>query len=320
MEKFLDIPKNRIFLAPMAGVADSAFRMICVQMGAGLVYSEMVSAKGLHYGDKKTGSLMKIDEREKPAGIQIFGSDVDIMAEAAEKAHLADARFLDVNMGCPTPKIVNNGDGSALMKDPILAGRIIRKMTDVCKIPVTVKMRKGWDDNNINAVLMAKTAEENGAAAVCVHGRTREQFYRGKADWDIIKDVKKAVKIPVIGNGDIFSAEDAKNMFDYTNCDAVMVGRGSQGNPFIFRQIKEYLEKGRTTYFPSPEERLRTAIKQIKMLCDEKGEVCGVKEARKHIAWYIKGMRESNRLKDVVFKLTSLDDLINVIEEYIKIY
>ncbi len=318
MEDFLNIPQSRVFLAPMAGVTDSAFRRICREFGAGLVYSEMVSAKGIHYKDKKTASLMYIHPDEQPAGIQIFGSEPDIMAEFAAKAHETDARFIDINMGCPTPKIVNNGDGSALMKNPSLAGSIIRACADNCKLPVTVKIRKGWDGNNQNAVLMAKTAEENGAAAVCVHGRTREDFYRGEADWDIIREVKKSVRIPVIGNGDIFTAEDAKNMFDYTGCDAVMAARGTRGNPFLFRQINEYLNDGYVSYKPETDERIHTAIKHIKMICEEKGEQRGVKEARKHIAWYIKGMKGSVRLKDIVFKITSLEELIEVLENYLK--
>lgn len=318
MKKFLDIPKNRVFLAPMAGVTDSAFRRICTEYGAGLVYSEMISAKGIHYGDKKTKLLMKLYPEEQPAGIQIFGSDIDIMSEFAENADKTDAQFIDINMGCPTPKIVNNGDGSALMKDPVLAGKIIRAVSDKCRKPVTVKIRKGWDENSQNAVLMAKTAEENGAAAICIHGRTRSEFYSGRADWDIIRRIKKEVNIPVIGNGDIFSAGDAKDMFDYTNCDAVMIARGSQGNPFIFRQINEYLNYGYVKYLPEPEEKIETAIRQIKMLCEEKGEVCGVKESRKHIAWYIKGMKNSAKLKDKIFKTTKMEEMIDILENYIK--
>lgn len=318
MKKFLDIPKNRVFLAPMAGVTDSAFRRICTEYGAGLVYSEMISAKGIHYGDKKTNLLMKLYPDEQPAGIQIFGSDAEIMSEFAENADKTDACFIDINMGCPTPKIVNNGDGSALMKDPELAGKIIRAVVDKCRLPVTVKMRKGWDENSQNALLLAKIAAENGASAVCIHGRTRAEFYRGNADWDIIRDIKRNVNIPVIGNGDIFSAQDAADMFSYTNCDAVMVARASQGNPFIFRQINEYLNYGKVSYYPSPEEKITAAVKQIKMICREKGEMCGVKESRKHIAWYIKGMKDSAKLKDKIFKTVYMEEMIDILENYIK--
>lgn len=318
MKKFLDIPKNRVFLAPMAGVADSAFRRICAEYGAGLVYSEMISAKGIHYGDKKTGLLMKLCPDEQPAGIQIFGSDPEIMGEFAGNADRTDAQFIDINMGCPTPKIVNNGDGSALMKNPGLAGEIIRTVVNKCSLPVTVKIRKGWDENSQNALLIAKTAEENGASAVCIHGRTRAEFYRGKADWDIIRDIKREVSIPVIGNGDIFSAQDAADMFSYTDCDAVMVARASQGNPFIFRQINEYLNYGKVLYYPDPEERINTAVRQIRMLCEEKGEGRGIRESRKHIAWYIKGMKNSAQLKDKIFKTVSMEEMINILENYIK--
>ncbi|MCH5186559.1 MAG: tRNA dihydrouridine synthase DusB [Oscillospiraceae bacterium] len=318
MKRFLDIPENRIFLAPMAGVTDSSFRRICREYGAGLVYSEMISAKGIHYGDKKTARLMNIHKSEMPAGIQLFGSDPEIIAEAALSAERTGAEFIDINMGCPAPKIVNNGDGSALMKDPALAERIIRAAAEACGLPVTVKIRKGWDKNSENALLLAKIAEENGAAAICVHGRTRAEFYGGKADWDIIRTVKSEVKIPVIGNGDIFSAEDAADMFDYTGCDAVMVARGCLGNPFIFRQINEYIRDGYVTYDPGPEERIAAAIRHINMICEEKGEICGVKESRKHTAWYIKGMRGASRLKEIVFKITKKDELTDALENYIK--
>ena len=234
--------ENNIFLAPMAGVTDKPFRRICKKYGAGMVYSEMISAKALHYKDKKTHELMSLAADEHPCAVQIFGSEPEIMAEAAENVFLSGADVLDINMGCPTPKIVNNGDGSALMKNTELIGKIVKAVSGVSKLPVTVKIRKGWDDESVNAVDAAKIAEENGAAAIAVHGRTRKAFYSGKADWDIIKEVKNAVNIPVIGNGDIRSAYDAKNMFDYTGCDAVMIGRGAQGNPFIFRQICELMK------------------------------------------------------------------------------
>lgn len=299
--------KNNIFLAPMAGITDVTFRKICKSYGVGVTYSEMVSAKGLYYNDKKTASLMQTDETEDIVSIQIFGSDPKIMAEIAPRVEEMGVSFIDINMGCPTPKIVNNGDGSALMKNPQLAGEIVYNVSKAVSVPVTVKIRKGWQDDS--AVEMAKVLEEGGAAAITVHGRTKEQFYSGKADWDTIKNVKNAVKIPVIGNGDIWMAEDAKAMMEYTGCDGVMVGRGSEGNPFIFRQIKELFEQGEVTYFPSNNERVETAIKHTRMLVENKGELRGIKEARKHISWYIKGMKDSSQVRTEVFKTTTLAEI-----------
>ncbi len=310
--------KNNVFLAPMAGVTDLPFRCICVSYGAGLTYSEMISAKGLWYKDKKTASLMEIADEERPTAIQIFGSDPDIMAEIVPKVLEFKPELIDINMGCPAPKIVNNGDGSALMKNPALMGKIVRAVSDASSVPVTVKMRKGWDENSINALECAKILEANGAAAITVHGRTRKEFYSGKADWDIIRDIKAAVKIPVIGNGDIWSAEDARRMLEHTLCDAVMIGRGSQGNPFIFRQINELFENGHVTYFPTAAEKVEQALLHAKALVNEKGESRGIKESRKHIAWYIKGLPGASAIKGKVFTISNFDVLESLLNDYVR--
>lgn len=304
--------KNNVFLAPMAGITDITFRKICKRYGCGVTYSEMVSAKGLYYKDKKTASLMKLDDEEDIAAVQIFGSDPKIMAEIAPRVEEMGADFIDINMGCPTPKIVNNGDGSALLKNPELAGEIVYAVSRAVSVPVTVKIRKGWESEN--AVYMSRILEQGGAAAITVHGRTREQFYSGKADWDIIKRVKETVKIPVIGNGDIFTAQDALNMFNVTGCDGVMVARGAEGNPFIFRQIEEILQTGEVRYIPTNRDKLRQALEHTKMLVEDKGEDRGIKEARKHIAWYIKGMKDSSVVKSKVFKATALAEIDELFE------
>jgi len=311
---------NNVFLAPMAGVTDLPFRCMCRKYGCGFVYSEMVSAKGLFYKDKKTDTLMKLDEAEKPAAIQIFGSDPDIISKIIPDVEKAGPCLIDINMGCPTPKIVNNGDGSALMKNPKLVGKIVKAAVKASSIPVTVKIRKGWDDKSINAVEIAKIAEENGAAAITVHPRTREQFYSGYADWEIIKNVVDSVSIPVIGNGDIFCAEDAKKMLDTTKCSGVMIARGAQGNPFIFLQINELMTLGEVRYFPTASEKIECAITLLEELIAEKGEFRGVKEARKHIAWFIKGLHSSTELKNKVFTLTSGNEVISVLKNYLEIY
>ncbi len=306
--------ENNIFLAPMAGITDKPYREICRKFGAGMVYSEMISAKGLHYNDRKTASLMDMTG-ESPCAIQIFGSEPEIMAEIIPKVMEFNPDIIDINMGCPAPKIVNNGDGSALMKTPELMGRIMRAVSDASPVPVTAKFRKGWKEDN--SLLCAHILEENGAAAVAVHGRTRDQFYSGTADWDVIKTIKSELSIPVIGNGDIFKAEDAKRMFEYTGCDAVMVARGAQGNPWLFTQINELLKTGEVKTVPTPQERLRVAVSHIESLIADKGESRGIKEARKHIAWYIKGLKGASVIKTEIFKISDFATMKSVLLEYI---
>jgi nifR3 family TIM-barrel protein len=308
---------NNVFLAPMAGVTDMAFRAICKQFGCGLTYTEMVSAKGMYYKSENTRAMLALAPEEKPAAMQIFGSDADIMASIAMEVEQAGANIIDINMGCPTPKIVKNGDGSALMLKPLLIAEIVKKVSAAVTVPVTIKIRKGWDDSSINAVEIAQIAEQNGAKAVTVHGRTREQFYSGQADWDIIKQVKQAVKIPVIGNGDITSPQAAKLMLQQTGCDAVMIGRGAEGNPWIFKNVIEYLKDGTIVPEPSNEEKVHMAMYHLKQMVELKGEMIGVKEMRKHLAWYLKGMPGSSTVKVQVFKLEKAVEIELLLQNYL---
>ncbi|MDK2799539.1 MAG: tRNA-dihydrouridine synthase [Clostridiales bacterium] len=301
--------QNNVFLAPMAGVTDLPFRLLCKEQGCGLVYTEMVSAKGLYYKDKKTETLLQIDEREKPVAVQIFGSDPDIMAQIANEVAKTGASIIDINMGCPTPKIVKNGEGCALMLKPALIGEIVKAVSQAVDLPVTVKIRKGWDDLHVNADEVAVIAEENGAAAIAVHGRTREQFYSGQADWDIIKKVKRSVKIPVIGNGDITTPEDAKNMIEHTGCDGIMIGRGAQGNPWVFSSVIHYLNTGELLEQPTPQQKIDKAIEHIRLLVEYKGERIGIREARKHVAWYVKGLRNAAKVKQEVNRIDTLNEM-----------
>lgn len=309
---------NPVFLAPMAGITDMPFRVICKREGCGLTYTEMVSAKGLFYKDKKTKDLLQIDEIETPSAVQIFGSEPEIMGQITAELSSLDFNIIDINMGCPTPKIVKNGDGCALMQNSKLIGEIIRKVVDNTHKPVTIKIRKGWDKNSVNAVEVAQIAEYNGAKAITVHGRTREQFYSGKADWDTIREVRRAVDIPVIGNGDVFTPIDAKNMFDYTECDAVMVGRGARGNPWIFNRIITYIDKDELLSEPTPTERISKVFEHFELMIPSKGETLAVKEMRKHIAWYIKGLKNSTAIKEVVNKLTGYEEIRQLLTEHIK--
>lgn len=308
--------ESNILLAPMAGVTDKAFRMIVKPFGPALMYTEMVSGKGLFYKSKKTADLLTADESEKPVAVQIFGHDADIMAEIANSALEYGAAVIDINMGCPAPKIVNNGDGCALMKSPETAAKVISAVCRAVDVPVTVKFRAGWDDKSINAVEFAKIAEQSGASAVTVHGRTREQFYSGTADLDIIKAVKAAVKIPVIGNGDIIDGGSAAHMLEYTGCDGIMVGRAAEGNPWIFKEISAYLKNGTVLPPPDLDERREVALKHLGLLVEFKGEHRGVLEGRKHMAWYFKGVSGGAVLRTALNKAQKYDEMCGLINEF----
>lgn len=306
--------KGNLFLGPMAGVTDLPFRILCKEKGADLVYTEMVSAKGIQYNNKNTESLLQIAEEERPAALQLFGSDPVILSETARRIEDRNFDILDINMGCPVPKVVNNGEGSALMKSPELIGQIVRKVSNAIDKPVTVKIRKGFDE--ANAVTVAKIAEENGAAAITVHARTREQYYSGKADWDIIRKVKEAVAIPVIGSGDVFSPQDAKKMLEETGCDGIMIARGARGNPWLFQQIKAYLEQGILIPKPSLSKIKEMILRHARLSVEYKGEFVGIREMRKHVAWYTTGFTGSARLRSRVNEIESLKDLKQLLEEY----
>ena len=303
---------NPVVLAPMAGVSDKPYRVICAEMGAGMVCMEMVSAKGILYKNRNTTKLLETDPSEHPVSLQLFGSDPDIMAKVAADIEHLPFDILDINMGCPVPKIVNNGEGSALMKDPLLAGRIIEAVSKAIHKPVTVKIRKGFDDEHINAVEMAHVAEESGAAAVAVHGRTRQQFYSGRADWDIIAEVKASVGIPVIGNGDITCRADALSMFEKTHCDAVMIGRAARGNPWIFRQITGDVSDKR----PGIPEVVDMMLRHARAEIEDKGEYTGIREMRKHASWYLAGYPDSSAMRRDINSINSLAELERLLQEY----
>lgn len=307
--------ENNVVLAPMAGVSDLPFRLLCKEQGAGLLCMEMVSAKAIYYNNKNTRELLKIHPGEAPVSLQLFGSDPDIISEMAKRIEDRPFSILDINMGCPVPKVVNNGEGSALMKNPGLVEKILTRLVRAVDKPVTVKIRSGFDENHINAVEIARLAESCGASAIAVHGRTREQYYSGRADWDIIAQVKDAVGIPVIGNGDVDSPRAAERLLKQTGCDGVMIGRAAQGNPWIFREVIHYLDTGECLARPSLEEMKETVVRHAMLQLEYKGEYTGVREMRKHLSWYTAGLPHSARFRQMVNAMESMDELLQGVEQ-----
>ncbi len=309
--------RGNLILAPMAGVTDLPFRLLCKEMGADLIYTEMVSAKGIYYDNKNTENLLQVLEEERPVSLQLFGSDPELMAEMAKKIEHRNFDILDINMGCPVPKVVNNGEGSALLQNPKQIGKIVRAVSSAINKPLTIKIRKGFADSDCNAVEIAKIIEDNGGAAVAIHGRSREQYYTGKADWDVIAKVKEAVTIPVFGNGDVTSPETAKRLIDHTGCDGIMIARGVRGNPWLFSQIKTYLETGIHLPRPSVEEVTQMIKRHARLQVQYKGEYLGIREMRKHVAWYTTGYPESARLRSMVNEVETLEALDELLDSYL---
>lgn len=308
--------ENNILLAPMAGITNLPFRVICEKFNPGLVYTEMVSSKGLFYDDKKTEKLLNMKNEKRPVAVQIFGNDIEAMAYSAKKVSKI-ANLIDINMGCPAPKVVKNGDGSKLMLDIELSRKIIQAVVENSSVPVTVKIRKGWDKEHINCIEFAKMAEQAGACAITIHGRTRDEFYSGTADWEIIKKLKQEVSIPVIGNGDIKSPQDALKMFEYAGVDGIMIGRAAIGNPWIFMQIQEYLKNGKMIEI-SNEKRLKIILEHINLQVEELGENTGIKEMRKHMTYYIKGLKDSSAIRQKMNTIETKNELVECITEYFK--
>ena len=309
---------NEVFLSPMAGVTDLPFRTICKEKGCGMLYTEMINAKALCYDDENTKKMLNLEDDGHPVAVQIFGSDPEYMGKAAFIMNQYTNDILDINMGCPAPKVIKNGDGSALMRNPKLAAEVLTAVVKNSEKPVTLKIRKGWDDDSVNAVEIAKIAEECGISALAIHGRTREQFYSGKADWDIIAEIKQAINIPVIGNGDVFEVQDAVNMLEKTKCDAIMIGRGAQGNPWIFNRINHYMKTGEILPEPTLEEKINTAIRHMNLAVAEHGDYVAVREMRKHIGWYLKGLKNSAKYRDQINKITDYKEVIAMLEEYVQ--
>lgn len=309
--------KDKIILAPMAGVCDQPFRLLCKEQGCDILYSEMVSAKAIYYNNKNTKPLLAMDEKEKPFGLQLFGSDPHIMAEMAKKIEDNGYSFIDINMGCPVPKVVNNNEGSALMKDPVLVGKIVEAVSSAIKLPLTIKIRSGFDEQHINAPEIAYIAQESGAAAVAVHGRTRMQYYQGHANWDVIARVKQKVSIPVIGNGDITSAQDVLDMKKQTGCDSFMIGRGAKGNPWIFSEIKHFLLHGTVPKRPDVHEIKDMILRQARDMTRFKGEYTGIHEMRKHVAWYTAGLYDSARVRSMVNEVDSYTELYDLLSNWV---